>query len=276
MKSLDQRNFVIVKESLNSVNINNLFAHAVIDKKVDGNIYVDKTENPTTFYISHPYGMSLLFGETENESFNSELVDYALNTNRIRNRYEWLQTFPKKWNNKFSELLGEKLVKTIGNKNIEKKNAVLENTRVNFRFNKEKYLSSRRNFTNPGYSILPTDEKLYEQMQGSVVPRYFWKNAKQFCEIGTGFSLILENKVVSTAYSAFVHEDKLEIGIETTEEARGKGFAVLTCSSLIDYCLETGYEPVWSCRFENTPSYKLAQRLGFEPILYIPFYRLLN
>jgi RimJ/RimL family protein N-acetyltransferase len=107
-----------------------------------------------------------------------------------------------------------------------------------------------------------------------VVPKYFWKDAEHFYKSGKGFSLIYENRVASTAYSSFIHDNLLELGIETIESYRGKGFAVLTCSSLIDYCLNNNYEPVWACRLENVGSYNLAQKLGFEPTLYIPFYRL--
>ena len=113
-------------------------------------------------------------------------------------------------------------------------------------------------------------------MKGSVVPMNFWNNAEEFYNNGIGFSLIYENKVASTSYSAFLHDDKLELGIETMEEFRGKGFAQFTCSALIDYCLENNFEPVWACRLENTGSYKLAQKLGFEPIKRIPYYRLSN
>jgi len=111
-------------------------------------------------------------------------------------------------------------------------------------------------------------------MKGSVAPSSFWDSADDFFENGIGFSLFYENKLASTAFSAFIHDDKLEIGIETIEAFRGKGFVKYVCSSLIDYCLENGYEPIWSCRKENINSYKLAQKLGFEPIKEIPFYRL--
>lgn len=33
-------------------------------------------------------------------------------------------------------------------------------------------------------------------------------------------------------------------------------------------------EPIWSCRLENTGSYKLAQKIGFLPTAEIPYYRL--
>jgi RimJ/RimL family protein N-acetyltransferase len=66
----------------------------------------------------------------------------------------------------------------------------------------------------------------------------------------------------------------LEIGIETAEEFRRKGFAEIVCEAIIEYCIANKYEPVWSCRLENSGSYILAQKMGFEPIYKIPYYRL--
>ena len=117
---------------------------------------------------------------------------------------------------------------------------------------------------------------MFENMNGSVVPKYFWRDAEQFHTQGVGFSLFYDNKLASTAYSAFITKTQLEIGIQTNEIFRGKGFALLTCATLIDYSLAHYLEPVWSCKFENTGSYLLAQKLGFEPIHYHPFYRLKN
>jgi RimJ/RimL family protein N-acetyltransferase len=71
-----------------------------------------------------------------------------------------------------------------------------------------------------------------------------------------------------------VHDNYLELGIETVEAYRGKGLAQSVCSALIDYCLQNNYEPVWSCRFENTASYRLAQKLGFEPVSTRTYYKL--
>ncbi len=78
----------------------------------------------------------------------------------------------------------------------------------------------------------------------------------------------------ATAFSAYILDDQLEIGIETLAEFRKMGFAELVCGALIDYCLDSGYEPVWSCRFENTASYPLAQKMGFVPVSITPYYRL--
>ena len=273
---LDESKYHKVTEPLRKVTINNLFARAVVEQKVTGSVYVDDIENPETYYVIHPYGMSLLFGKTDNDNFNSEFLDYALNTLRVRHKYEWLQAFPESWNKKISVLFGENLIKSSDNPGNCKSNKIEENTRVNFKFNKEKYLDFRSRNNNKDYTILRTDKEMFENMKGSVVPRYFWNNAEDFFINGVGYSLIYENRLVSTAYSAFIHENQLELGIETIENCRGKGFAALTCSSLIDYCIENGYVPIWSCRLENEGSYKLAQKLGFEPTIFIPYYRLID
>lgn len=125
------------------------------------------------------------------------------------------------------------------------------------------------------YEIIHTDKIIYHQMQGKVLPKYFWDSADQFVKEGIGYSLIYEEAIVSTAFSAFIFDNQLEIGIETSEYFRGKGFAIAVCMSLINYSLANNYEPVWSCRLDNVGSYKLAQKLGFEPTLFLPFYRLI-
>jgi competence CoiA-like predicted nuclease len=167
-------------------------------------------------------------------------------------------------------------VKFKDNQGNTENRKIEENTRVNFRFNKEKYLDFRSKNINKNYKILRTDKELFEDMPGTVVPKSFWSNAEQFTVNGIGFSLIYDNQVASTAFSAFIHDRQLELGIETISSCRGKGFAEYTCSALIDYCIDNAFEPIWSCRFENTGSFVLAVKLGFEPTIYIPYYRLAN
>ena len=63
---LETKDYYKVANSITTVEINTLFARAVIEQKVQGKIYVDGIlESPQTFYIQHPYGMSLLFGKSD-------------------------------------------------------------------------------------------------------------------------------------------------------------------------------------------------------------------
>jgi RimJ/RimL family protein N-acetyltransferase len=276
MLLLDQSKYDKVIEPLRDVTINNLFARSVVEKKVTGAVYVDNIEMPKTFYVVHPYGMSLLFGKTDNNEFNFNFLDYALNNLNVRDKYEWLQAYPDSWNKKLSALFGDKLIKYKDNIGTNRSNIIEENTRVNFEFNKEKYLDFKSKNNNNDYKILRMDKQLYESMEGSVIAKYFWDDAETFCNYGVGYCLIYENSIVSSAFSSYIHDNQLELGIETIESGRGKGFAIHTCSSLIDYCLKNDYEPVWSCRLENFGSYKLALKLGFEETIKTPYYRLNN
>jgi hypothetical protein len=258
------------------VQINNLFAISVIEKHVTGKIFVDDINKPSTFYVIHPYGISLLFGNYKNVDFNNQFKSYALNIDNSRNKHEWMQTYPREWDNVLKDLFGNLIIKSSENTDNKTAGVIELNTRVNFSFNRDKYLQIDKVILSSFDMIVDTNTLHFEQMLGSVIPLKFWDSAKDFKQKGKGYTLLHSGEIASTAYSAFVHDDKLEIGIETVEGYRGFGFAELTCCKLIDYCLEKELIPVWSCRFENTASYKLAQKLGFEPTIMLPFYRLSN
>jgi GNAT superfamily N-acetyltransferase len=274
MLLLDKKESYKVKRLLQEVTINNLFARSVVENKVNGSVYVDNLDNPETAYVVHPYGMSLLFGNPFNKNFNSTFRDYALNVNNVRNRHEWMQAYPNEWNSVLSELFKDCMIRSSDNIDNKQSGVVELNTRVNFKFNRDKYIDFKGKLPVLDVKIVRTDKQIFNEMKGKVVPLHFWNNADDFVSNGVGFSLFYDNRLASTAYSAFIHDDKLELGIETVEDFRGKGFAKYTCSALIDYCLQHHYEPIWACRLENTGSYRLALKLGFEPVMEIPYYRL--
>jgi len=270
----DKSKYYQLNELVKQANFNHLFARAVLENHVNGLVYVDNTENPKTCYIIHPYGISLLCGDCNDESFNSKFLKYILNDSKTRNKAEWMQAFPDSWHVKLKDLLANKMIKPLDDSFDNDEFKIVENTRINFTFNIKKYLAFRKELQIESFDIRRTDKIMYENIGGTVIPKYFWNNASEFYERGVGFSLMIEKKPASTAYSAFVFENQLELGIETHENYRGKGFAKYSCAALIEYCIGENLEPVWSCRLENTASYHLAQKLGFEPVLYIPFYKL--
>lgn len=274
MKLLEKRQYYKVKEALRHVAVNNLFAWSVVENHVTGKVYTDQATRPGSFYVVHPYGMSLLFGDTGNDRFNLRLQDYLFNANQERVREEWLQAYPGSWNKLLSVMLGNRLV-TAGTSQTDNNLKKIEvHTRVNFKFNPQKHRGVKRSLIPGGYKIVRMDHDLFEKMNGSVVPRFFWDSANDFIYHGVGFSIVIGDRPVSSAYSAYIIGKQLELGIETIPEYRGKGLAMHTCSALIDFCLSRDYEPVWSCRLENTGSYLLAQKLGFDPTVTLPYYRL--
>lgn len=274
MKILPREQFDKLHAPLAAVTINNLFARAVVEKKITGTVFVDDTENPSTFYIVHPYCMTLLFGKSDNRTFNLAFKEHALNTNGNRTSFEWMQAFPESWDAVLLNLFEDKLIRSAENTAKQETGVIELNTRVNFQFSLDKYLEYKNRQNNLGKKAVKTDRTIFRAMKGSVVPEYFCDSEDDFINNGIGFSIFYNGQLASTAYSSCIFDNVLELGIETIPQFRGKGLAEQSCSALIDYCIEHNYEPVWACRLENTGSYKLAQKLGFVPSITIPYYRL--
>lgn len=274
MLLLEPKDYHKAAGPLAAVAFNNLFARAVVEGHIPGTVHADSMETPTTFHVVHPYGMSLLFGVSGNKAFNAAFRDYALNVSNVRNAHEWLQASPAAWDAVLKDLFAGSLVKQADNAKGRDRGIIELNTRVNFKFDPDKYPKSWRNEMPGDVTIVRTDKRIYDEMPGSVVPKYFWNSSEDFLARGAGFSVLYQGRLAATAYASFVIDDKLELGIETVAEFRGRGFGLYACCALIDHCLERGLEPVWACRLENIGSYKLALKIGFEDIAHIPYYRL--
>ncbi|WP_410771187.1 GNAT family N-acetyltransferase [Fontibacillus sp. BL9] len=263
-------------EPLEQVPINTLFAESVLSGKVKGTVYVDDPIRPEAFYIAHSNGMSLLFGNTENRAFLEGLRNYLLNAGQIRESAEWLQAYPDNWNTFIRSLIGpgQSNNDTALRNTSDFNQPITENSRINFTFDRQKYEAAASQSSAESFHIIPTNGEIFHKLNGRVSPNLFWIDAEQFLAEGYGFSLLKNGEAVSTAFSAYRNGNQLEIGIETAESARGKGYAFHVSLALIAYCLEHGLEPVWACRRENEGSYYLAQKLGFVPSISLPYYRL--
>jgi GNAT superfamily N-acetyltransferase len=276
MKLLPLNDYKLAIPKLTEVTINNLFARSVVEQHVDGKVYVDNIATPKAFYVIHPYGMSLLYGDVSDDFLQSELKDFLLDRNGLRKASEWLQIFPSELENRIDMILGKKL--TISDSGTYRDNsgdAVVKHKRINFKFNLQKFEQFRCKIDLNEYSFCDVDIDLYNETNGSVVPKKFWNNASEFLMHGVGFSLMVEDQAVAIAFSSFVHDEMLELGMETKSEYRRRGFASIISAKLVEYCLEKGLEPVWACRQGNHGSYNLAIKLGFEPIACLPYYELL-
>jgi hypothetical protein len=271
---LDDYNLAIPK--LKEVGINNLFARSVVEKHVNGKVYVDNIAGPKAFYVIHPYGMSLLYGDVSDKFLHTELKNYLMGYNGLRKASEFLQIFPSELENRIDNILGNKLCIFGSEKDRDNSgDAVVKHKRVNFKFNRGKFEQFRHRNNLNEYTFCNVDIALYNETNGRVVPNKFWNNASEFAMYGVGFSLMVEGQVVAIAFSAFMHDEMLELGMETKLECRRRGFASIVSAKLVECCLERGLEPVWACSQGNHGSYNLAVKLGFEPIAYLPYYELL-
>ncbi len=280
MLTLKKENFKALLPSLQAIDLNTLFARSVLEGRVGGTVFADDAVSPRAFYIRHPYGMAFLYDDTGSADFFRQLKPYLLNTNRVRDKIEWLQGVPDTLATSLDALLGDRLIKVNPNAPYpallhEQSGYVLESQRINYLFCRDKYLTYKHSRPAHTHSVVKTSREVFCTLNDGVVPKFFWNSYDDFNQFGGGFTLMLDNHIpASTAFASFVLDNKLEIGIETAKDYHGMGYGALTCSALIDFCLAAGLEPVWSCNSTNIGSRKLAEKLGFVEYKRIPYYRL--
>jgi len=276
MIKLSVDNYSKVIPLLLNVPFNTLFAEAVVENKVEGDIFVDHSLSPTVALIIHKYGMSLLCGSYKNIDFNKKLVGF-LSNNSLNNRSKWMITYPESWELQLEVLLDKKLIRTENFQNtnhMNRNNYIVQTQRVNFKFTPD--LFSYNCEVPPKFILKKINSSLYEKIYGSVIPQNFWNSKEDFLQKGIGFILLYEDQFVSTCFSSFIKGNHLELGVETAENFRHKGLAVYAASELIRFCIVKGYEPVWACREENIGSFKLAKKLGFQPLSFHNYYCIHN
>ncbi len=103
-----------------------------------------------------------------------------------------------------------------------------------------------------------------EQIKGRITPSFSWDNMDDFAEKGTGFCIMQDGVPAAWAFSAAVSSRETDIGVETDESCRRRGFASAAAKAMIRDTLIKGKSPVWACHAENTGSRKLAEALGFS------------
>lgn len=301
MERLNPTDHPDVLATIADAGINTLFAQAVLQGHVSGELYGNDRTAPEVTLTRHPYGMVLLHGDlaairrragARDRDFLAELAEFLLNRTGTRAGPESLLVYPTETYAALEELIPDNLRvaerdESSGDAPADDTRRVVRYERINFTFRPGRYGAYRNGRGTaagaPDAGVVATTPPIFESFAGHVVPSHFWDTPEDFARCGAGFTVLVdpaepngkgERVPAATAFSSFVIGDKLEIGIETREEFRGRGHAEAACRALIDYCLEQGYEPVWSCHAGNAGSRRLAARLGFEETLRIPYYRL--
>jgi GNAT superfamily N-acetyltransferase len=248
--------------TLRALPINTLFAQAVLCGDAEGRLFGDDPTAARTYYAVNSYGMALVWGGPPRPGFIDGLRVRLLDRDRAT-ATEWLQVHPAAWADEIARML-------------DGADGALRCTRVNFAFDREAYRRARAALPTlpPSTELVRTDEAMFARLDGSVVPRHFWRDSTQFVRAGGGFSLMVGDAIAATAFCSFRQGTLFELGIETAAAHRGRGYARHVACALIDECLRSGLEPIWACRRENDASYQLALRLGFVPTAHLPYFRL--
>lgn len=131
-------------------------------------------------------------------------------------------------------------------------------------FDRQK-LQKMLNLLPPGYELKQIDEDLYDQCLQSTLTADFVANfgsKERFMELGLGFVIQKNSRIVSGASSFSRFREGIEIEVDTVGSERRKGLASTACAALILKCLEKGLYPSWDA--QNLTSVRLAEKLGYQ------------
>ena len=92
MIELARESFAGLMPALVALPINHLFARAALERCVEGRVWVDDAQNPALVHVLHPYGMTLLFGDTA--AVSAQTLAHHLNVQARAPADRWMQVFP--------------------------------------------------------------------------------------------------------------------------------------------------------------------------------------
>ena len=116
-----------------------------------------------------------------------------------------------------------------------------------------------------GYELRRIDGELYDACLTNPETADFvscFESREKFLELGRGFVILRDGRIVSGASSYSRYLEGIEIEVDTLEEERRKGLAAAVSASLILSCLDDGLYPSWDAA--NPASVHLAEKLGYE------------
>jgi RimJ/RimL family protein N-acetyltransferase len=231
---------------------------AVIAGNCPGRIFADDAEHPAAAFVWTRFGYFYLVGDAGRVDFIHALRDLLRDTLipdsvRLGERGFILYPFEEAWGAQVRTLLEGR--------------APFKIFRRTFDFHPDRFaaLPDWRARIPDGFTLRRIDADLIAQVGGVPFPvDVFWNSMEDFLARGFGFCLLRGSEVVSTCFAPFVVDGMAEVDIHTAEAYRGRGFAALTASAFVEHTLAGGLRPNWECFWDNTPSYRLAEKLGFE------------
>ena len=128
--------------------------------------------------------------------------------------------------------------------------------------------SSMNDSTVPGlpdsFRLILRDERWFPKSFDYESTLASFGSVEKALEHTLGVIILDGETVVCEAATGAPTHGLIEVGVTTAEAYRGQGFATIACARLIELCEARGYRTWWDCAKQNTPSVKLARRLGYR------------
>jgi GNAT superfamily N-acetyltransferase len=92
----------------------------------------------------------------------------------------------------------------------------------------------------------------------------FWGSVNNYLELGNGFMIANDDKIVSFALSSGLYENTVTVGVETLLEHRRKGLAGIVVKALLKELYAMNYTVWWDCMESNIASQKTVESAGLK------------
>ena len=247
----------IVRPFINEMKLEKVYPLSVLEGYQTGDMWVDSKEDPEFCMFWHRCGFAYITGK-----YDAEILE------EIKDK----MYHPLFGHSDRLVLLSEK------NKVIDKimlnDERIIRKERLRFGFNGKKYRSIDLNSLTVGdyfdsfdrFALQSIDDSNYDGLIGNIVPNFSWESKEQFLRNGFGFCLMRDGRMIACAFSAAISGDYVDIGVETVEGFRNKGYGKVVAYAMIREILARKQIPIWQCNVENENSTKLGKWLGFEVI----------
>ena len=117
-------------------------------------------------------------------------------------------------------------------------------------------------------ALRPIDVDLFDRLIGREMYIAIFGSAEAALQLGFGLCLVrpspVGQKLLCEAFAGPIALGLIEIGVDTREDYRRRGYGTITCAALIEQCELQGYPTYWNCDKHNQASLALAHRLGFR------------
>lgn len=222
--------------------------NAVISNEQDGFVYSDTNRN--NLFICAKFGWSLLItdGSIEMSTFfsfikaNNEIPDYI-------HLYAPSNTFISYIKNNWPKY---KLRKRYQLKYLNRTPT----------YNYTKVLPS-------GFSLVKIQDIDFSKLEifKFDLDKRYWNSKDDFMKNAIGVCLVnLQNEPIAICYSICIADKVAEVEIFILSEYRGKGFGYIVAEYFLNLTIEKRVIAHWDTFTENTPSFELAKKLGFQKI----------
>ena len=116
----------------------------------------------------------------------------------------------------------------------------------------------------PETELRLVDKNLIERSVNRELHLSGYPSVEKALEDLVGFFLMRGDEILCEALAGAEIMGVREIGVDTPEPYRRRGYATLTCARLIQFCEQKGWQTYWNCNKFNAASAALARKLGYQ------------